>query len=270
MRCLFLWILFAAPCVLARFDVSGVEVVSGLAARLKEIFPAEADLAVQKAVADGLVRALGDEAMDIKEVTCNRDYSQLCPAGWADAGDGTKCAAPKDYQGRCKPKLKWGGLTAQQKRQQAARCAAPFPCIGQCMPDFSQNCPLGWPEDVNRDCLAPAGYSGRCVLRKSFSGMKKIEKQKWARACDVSWPCRKTLADSRELGRMRVKGIFNSDCVADYSQACPEHHALKGEECVAKEGFSGICGLAVSSQYSAAEKAAYADACLTPWPCASL
>ena len=30
-------------------------------------------------------------------------------------------------------------------------------------------------------------------------------------------------------------------------------------------GFSGICGLALSSKYDAVEKAAYAEACLAPW-----
>ena len=58
---------------------------------------------------------------------------------------------------------------------------------GACTPDASKPCPLGWLEDVNHDCLAPAGYSGRCVGRKNFEGMRKTEKKLWADRCDVTW-----------------------------------------------------------------------------------
>jgi len=285
--CLLVFLYAVRPCT--ALGLSGVAIASGLAAQLKQIFPAEPDLAVEKAVADGLVRALSDEAMEVSEVMCNRDYSQLCPSGWADAGDATTCRAPKDYQGKCTLTMKWGwislhqkvpsarispllqgGLTPQQKRQQASKCVVEYPCIGRCTPDFSKPCPVAWSEDVNRDCLAPSGYTGRCVLRKSFRDMRRSERSSWARACDVIWPCQKALQDSREMERFRVKGIFNQDCVADYSQPCPRNHVLTDKLCLAREGIAGLCGLAVSSKYNAREKAAYAEACLTPWPCASL
>lgn len=38
-------------------------------------------LAVEKAAADGLTRALGDEGIGLSEVVCNRDYAKLCPQG---------------------------------------------------------------------------------------------------------------------------------------------------------------------------------------------
>ena len=99
-------------------SLSEVPVVSGLAQQLQGIFPEEPALVVQTAVADGLLRAIGDESVDLDEVTCNRDYSGLCPegglfscstteldifsicvAGWAEAGDGSSCMAPQNYQG---------------------------------------------------------------------------------------------------------------------------------------------------------------------------
>ena len=58
-----------------------VPVVSHLVSQLQGTFPEEPGLAVQKAVAAGLTRALGDEGIDLKEVICNRDYSSLCPEG---------------------------------------------------------------------------------------------------------------------------------------------------------------------------------------------
>lgn len=246
--------------------LSKVPVVSGLASQLRSVFPDQPQLAVDKAIASGLVRALGDEGLDLGDVACNRDYSRLCPEGWADAGDSNACLAPLDYQGECAPQLEMGGLTAQQKRQQAARCGFSYSCIGACTQDASQPCPLGWHEDVNRDCLAPVGYSGRCVGRKSFHGMKKSEKLLWANKCDVAWPCHKTLGGSSEGA---ASGIFNNDCAPDYSAPCPQRFSQEGRRCIAPLGFSGKCGFSLSSQYSRDEKAAYAKACLTPWSCAN-
>lgn len=61
--------------------------------------------------------------------------------------------------------------------------------VGACTSDLSKPCPLGWRSDVNHDCLAPVGYSGPCVGRKNFHGMKHSERELWARTCDVKWSC---------------------------------------------------------------------------------
>merc|ERR1711924_558770 len=89
----------------------------------------------------------------------------------------------------------------------------------------------------------------------------------WASQCDVTWPCRKTLRDVTEVVRLSVQGAFDADCVPDYSQACPDRYSLEGSTCKAPSDFSGRCGYTVPSKYDAAERAAYADACLAPWPC---
>ena len=78
-------------------------------------------------------------------------------------------------------------------------------------------------------------------------------------------PCHKTGQDTVEIERMSIPGAFNEDCVADYSEAYPDHYSLKGSRCVAPAGFAGRCGFSMSSQYNVAEKAAYAEACLAPW-----
>jgi len=263
----YLYFLFAGLYAASPFEaLSKVPVVSGLGSQLRSIFPEHPQLAIDKAIASGLIRALGDEGLDLEEVACKRDYSRLCPEGWSDAGDGNTCLAPIDFQGPCAPQLEMGGLTAQQKRQQAARCGASYGCLGACAQDASQPCPLGWHEDVNHDCLAPVGYSGRCVGRKNFRGMKNTEKQIWANKCDVTWPCRKTLESGSSAA---ASGIFSNDCAPNYSGACPQRFSQEDRRCVAPAGFSGKCGFSLSSQYTTEEKAGYAKACLTPWPCAN-
>lgn len=247
--------------------LSRVPVVNGMAQQLQEVFPSEPILAVEKAVADGLTHALGDENINLNDVVCSRDFSQLCPEGWADAGDGNTCMAPVSYEGKCGPLLNLGGFTPSQKRQQAAKCGMSYACLDACTPDASKPCPLGWLEDVNHDCLAPVGYSGRCVGRKNFEGMRKTEKKLWADTCDVTWPCRRTHQDAIEVARMQTKGVFNNECLADYSKPCPEHFSLEGKLCQAHPSFFGLCGPMLSSKYSAAEKVLYAETCLTKWPC---
>lgn len=247
--------------------LSRVPVASGIVQHLKEVFPAEPMMAVEKAAADGLTRALGDEGIGLSEIVCNRDYAQLCPQGWADTGDGNTCAAPRSYQGTCPPQVQMGGMTAIQKMQQASKCGALYACLGSCTPDLSRTCPLGWLEDVSHDCLAPAGYTGRCVGRKNFNGMRRSEKDRWARECHVTWPCRSKNGDAKEVDRISVSGVFNTECVTDYSKACPDRYVLKGGFCQAPSDVPGRCGFTLSSQYNAREKVAYAEACLTPWPC---
>lgn len=266
-----LCLLCVAPCFASQFEgLSKVPLVSGLVEQLQETFPGEPTLAIEKAVAEGLSRSLGDEQIDLHEIACARDYSKLCPEGWGDAGDGNACVAPQTYQGKCPRKLDFGGMTAQKRRQQASRCGAYFSCLGACTTDFSKSCPLGWREDVNLDCLAPVGYSGQCVGRKSFESMRKSEKELWAKRCDVTWPCRKTLQETMGNERASVRGLFDVDCIPDYAQACPDRYVSEGAVCTAPMGSSGKCGHSLTSKLGAAEKSAYAEACLTPWPCVGM
>ena len=77
-------------------------------------------------------------------------------------------------------------------------------------------------------------------------------------------PCRKSLSDTIGEERMRVLSS-DANCIPDYAQACPNRYTLEGSTCVAPPEFSGPCGVALLSDYNATEKAAYAEACLTPW-----
>ena len=73
------------PCMPAsskRQALAHVPILKSLPQQLKKVFPEEPNLAVENAIADGLMRALGDEDMDLEEIVCNRDYSQMCPQGF--------------------------------------------------------------------------------------------------------------------------------------------------------------------------------------------
>lgn len=242
-------------------------IVSGLVQKLQEAFPEEPTLAVQGAVASGLMRALSDEGMDA-QISCVRDYSGLCPVGWVEIGDGTGCLAPRNYAGSCRLKFQLGGLSARQKQEQASMCDAEYPCFGACSQDYARKCPLGWELDVNQECLAPADYSGGCVSRKSFADLKTSEKELWSKLCGVTWPCHRTRKAAKELDRLSVKESFNADCLPDYSAPCPEGFMLKGHWCESELGL-GTCGALVdSSAYTPSEKSVYAEGCSAPWPCA--
>ena len=61
--------------------MSKVPVLSGLAQNLGRIFPEEPVIAVEEAVAHGLIKALGEENLGLHDIVCDRDYSRLCPDG---------------------------------------------------------------------------------------------------------------------------------------------------------------------------------------------
>ena len=68
----------------ALFDakaLSHVPLVNGMVAELRKTFPQQPTLAIERAVADGLIQTLEDEGTDTHEVRCVRDYSRLCPEG---------------------------------------------------------------------------------------------------------------------------------------------------------------------------------------------
>lgn len=258
---------WALPCLTSQSAaLAKAPLVNGLVERLSVAFPGEATSAIEEAIANGLERALGDELVDVHEVSCVRDYSGLCPDGWSDIGDGQTCSAPVTYQGKCSSKQEFGGMTSQQKRQQAARCGVLFPCVGACSADFSASCPFGWSLDSNGDCLAPSAYTGACVGRKNFKSMKQSEKQRWAQACDVSWPCRGNSAGAAAADTIAA-GNVDADCIQDFAEACPAGFSVEGDTCKAPASFAGACGSRLPSTYTAEEKSAYADACKTSWPC---
>ena len=61
--------------------LSSKPLATGLVGQLVKLFPHEPLLAVQRAVSDGLIRALQDETIDVQETLCLRDYARLCPDG---------------------------------------------------------------------------------------------------------------------------------------------------------------------------------------------
>ena len=65
-------------------------IVTGLVEQLQKVFPNEPLLEIEKAVGDGLLRAMQDESLDINEFTCSRDYARLCPDGLCSVSCGAR------------------------------------------------------------------------------------------------------------------------------------------------------------------------------------
>lgn len=250
-------------------DLSSSPISTGLLPSLKKIYLEQPDARIEQAIADGLFRAAVDENIDAEEIVCLRDYSILCPEGWADEGDGNNCAAPFGYTGSCGSSVGFGGLDPKGKRNLATKCATSYPCAGSCARDYSGPCPSEWSMDVNHDCLAPDGYLGPCVGRKSFANLNSLEKELWAKVCDVSWPCRQNQERFVALRKLSVKGIFNADCIPDYSAKCPDRWLKSGKLCQAPSDYVGICAFFLdTSEYTQEAKDSFAKACMAPWPCA--
>ena len=126
------------------------------------------------------------------ELECARDYSDLCPIGWADLGDGLNCEAPPSmFQNEQCRTIKFGGLTPLQKSSAAFACGeAKYPCLNECpVRDYSQTCPEGWSLLHGSACRASGEYKRPCVHMYDFSDHSAKLKRRFESLCKVAWPC---------------------------------------------------------------------------------
>ena len=120
---------------------------------------------------------------------CDRDYSQLCPQGFAAVGDGL-CAPLGSYEGPCAGDARsLSGLPVAAKERWSAQCAAAWPCK-QCARDFSAPCPQGWLADpAGVTCSPAAGYLGPCSGPVSFAGYNAEMLRHFSSSCGAFWEC---------------------------------------------------------------------------------
>lgn len=120
---------------------------------------------------------------------CDRDYSQLCPAGFAEVGGGL-CAPLSSYEGPCAGGSRsFGGLPLAAKERWSAQCAAAWPCK-ECARDFSATCPQGWSVDAaGVTCSPSAGYAGPCSGPISFAGYNANMLSDFSSSCGAFWAC---------------------------------------------------------------------------------
>uniref|UniRef100_A0A7R9ZZK0 CPW-WPC domain-containing protein n=1 Tax=Pyrodinium bahamense TaxID=73915 RepID=A0A7R9ZZK0_9DINO len=249
-------------------DLVGAPILQGLLGALAKDYGDEPVAAVERALEGALRLAAEKENVALSDVVCERDYSQACPQGWADLGDGATCMAPTEYEGPCPQRTSFGGLTPAAKSATAVRCSAEFPCVDDYPQDFGQLCPVGWALDYRHDCLAPDNYTGPCEGRKKFGTLTELEKRHWGVACGVAWPPREAAKGAR-LARTRGLGtVYGVGCLVDYSGHCPRHWAWDGGLCRAPPAYAGVCAYVVdAAKFTPRQKHAFAEHCSAPWPC---
>lgn len=243
-------------------DVTSREGPSSLLDALLRESGAASDLpavAVKQVAAAALEKASAEEGLPQSELACVRDYSGTCPSKWVDEGDGTHCSAPAPYAGPCPSSVRFGGASPLEKSRMAARCGALFPCVGGCVEDFSAQCPASWVQH-GQECVAPSTYSFTCVGRERFASLSPGEKEAWARACDVSWPCRAP----------RQERAAEIECAMDFAASpCPSGWRAEAGDCRAPPDYKGPCAYSYSlDRVSTEGKQAFARVCAAPWPCA--
>ena len=257
-----------------------VEDVGAMADLLAVHFPTVPRSNLELAAAGGLLEAL--EAGS--ETECARDYGLPCPEAWVDGGDGKTCLPPLGYAGPCSGPIHFeDGATPDLKRQQASACNAQFPCKGACTPDYSKSCPAGWPVE-GLECVAPAGYTGSCVTRKSFNGFSWKEKGRWADQCQSRWPCRSPQGASAKVGSeaslrragaflQKVADLSDIESLAQHAESAAERYLAESAKLPSAEQARNLIALqnaqSLGELHSAllAEQRQAADAALGPAHC---
>jgi len=212
--------------------------------------------------------ALVQENMSPEDVLCEHDVSSRCPIGWLHAGSGY-CEAPHDYVGTCHRRLSYSGLTPWEKLR---RCEdVTFSCRGDCEKDFSKDCPQEWLHD-GQQCIAPAGYTGPCVGRKSFSRSGLADRRAWSQSCGVEWPCRPRLDVLMRTDVLHSPEWLTTDCAMSFGEDCPARWTKAGNYCQAPRSKDvQRCSVQVDmSNFTTQSKRAFAGACGAPWPCVAV
>ena len=147
------------------------------------------EVAAEVAPRSPFVRREIDPDLSGDRAFCDRDYSQLCPEGFANVG-GALCAPLGSYDGPCVGEARsLSGLPVAAKERWSAQCAAAWPCK-DCMRDFSAPCPQGWVVDAGAATCSPAaGYAGPCSGPISFAGYNAEMLRHFSSSCGAFWAC---------------------------------------------------------------------------------
>ena len=131
-----------------------------------------------------------------RDMECVRDFSRLCPSRWTDLGDGQTCLSPPSlYVNEECRQVVFGGLNPLEKSLKAQSCDdSKYPCIGECLQDWSKLCPDGWSPKGPKStvCVAPPSYIQPCINSYDFYDHNARQKRKFADLCKVNWPCKTT------------------------------------------------------------------------------
>lgn len=213
---------------------------------------------------NALTTVAAEEKLDIDVVACDRDFSG-CPKGWA-LQTGGYCEAPSGYRGSCSNRISLAGLSPKERYAQCNDFE--FPCRQRCTEDFSRECPATW-QPSGPECLAPEGYTGPCVGRKSFLSIGLQDRKKWGDTCGVSWPCRGGAIEAAKIAMLSKPGVLASTCSYSFAEDCPAGWR-KGDRYCHATAFveSPHCGFHVdTTNFTVEAKHAWSVACAAPWPC---
>lgn len=120
-----------------------------------------------------------------------RDYS-VCPTGWFDVGGGfCERSHALSTDGRCGSIYNFDELSISVKQSMGATCGLAWPCLAECVKDYSAPCPDGWVEAAlgSNYCQAPADYMGDCGYSVNTTEMTAAQKHDFAIRCEVAFPC---------------------------------------------------------------------------------
>ncbi|CAD2114134.1 CPW-WPC family protein [Plasmodium vinckei] len=181
------------------------------------------------------------------EEICEINYSELCPEGWVNFGDGKNCLSPTNYTGSCEKKVSFENSTAISKYEFSLKCNVSWPCIGKCIEDFTKECPENWILKKKNICYAPKNYKDICVKEKSFINFSKSEKKIWGDICNVNWPC--------------YEKNYNILCPLNWKKSSDN------KSCIGPESYTGPCkNILYLNNLNKNEKILLKNKCNIEWP----
>ncbi|KFG36195.1 cpw-wpc domain-containing protein [Toxoplasma gondii RUB] len=226
-------------------------------------------LTIKQVLKEQARKAAWQELEPPADLTCPRNYAKKCPAGWEEISD-TECRAPVDYSGPCPHILAFEAKTPQDKSQISLECKMRWPCMDAVCDarggrNYSLECPEGW--SYNGKCIAPADYKGHCEAEQDLSGLPAADKERFAVACQVEWPCQQVDC-GKELEDRVLQLTIN--IIRDYTHTCPNgwFYDAEAHMCRPPSGFASACSDTRDLQRLTPQaRQAFAAECNVRWPC---
>jgi CPW-WPC domain-containing protein len=154
---------------------------------------------------------LMDPISSLGTLSCQRDFTTICPDNFVVLGQSARCVAGSRYAGPCVgTAYSFAEFSYKAKSLWSDQCLTSWPCV-RCHRDYRAPCPDGWVANVSSAvvCSPPPSYTGCviCVLVRLFiacawlcSGgpcagdhfftLHNVEMlRSWSAECGAFWPC---------------------------------------------------------------------------------
>merc|ERR1711957_355190 len=132
-----------------------------------------------------------DPIPSLGTLSCQRDFTTMCPENFIVLGQSGRCVAGSRYAGPCVgTAYSFAEFSNKAKSLWSDQCLTSWPCV-RCNRDYRATCPDGWVANVSSAiaCSPGPSYTGPCAGNHLFTNYNVEMLRSWSAECGAFWPC---------------------------------------------------------------------------------